>query len=74
MSNQYGWKFLLDDTVDITDKVKSFTIQSSLDSYCRELSFDTLDELFYDTLAFSFLFSLAFLHITPHFVELQIKQ
>jgi hypothetical protein len=50
--SRYNWQFLLDDT-DITDKIKSFTIESSLDSYCRELSFDTHDDLFYDTLDFS---------------------
>lgn len=53
MSEQYGWKFILDDTTDITDKVKSFTIEASLDSFCRELTLDLLDEDFYDTLDFS---------------------
>lgn len=53
MSNQYGWKFILDNTTDITDKIRSFTIDSSLDSYCRELSFDLLDDQFFDTLDFS---------------------
>ena len=52
MSDQYGFLFLLDG-VDITDKVKSFTIESSLESYCRELTFDLWDEDFYDTLDFS---------------------
>lgn len=53
MSNtKYGFKFMLDGE-DITDKIKSFTIESSLDSYCRELSFDLLDQDFYDTLDFS---------------------
>jgi len=52
MSEQYGWKFLLDD-VDITDKVVSFTIQSSLDAYCRELSFELADEDLFDTFDFS---------------------
>ena len=53
MSEQYGWKFILDGTTDITDKIKSFTIESSLDSYCRELSFETSDLAFYDSLDFS---------------------
>ena len=52
MSDQYGFLFLLDG-IDITNKVKSFTIESSLESYCRELTFDLWDEDFYDTLDFS---------------------
>jgi hypothetical protein len=52
MSNQYGWKILLDGA-DITDKTVSFIIESSLDSYCRELSLDILDETLYDSLIFS---------------------
>lgn len=51
--SKYAFKFLLDGTTDITDKIKSFTIESSLDAFCRELSFDLLDEDFYDTLDFS---------------------
>jgi hypothetical protein len=51
--SKYAFKFILDGTIDITDKIKSFTIESSLDGYCRELSFDLLDEDFYDTLDFS---------------------
>jgi len=49
----YGFKFILDGTTDITDKIKSFTIESSLEGFCRELSFEVIDELFYDTLDFS---------------------
>lgn len=51
--SKYAFKFLLDNTTDITDKIKSFTIESSLDAFCRELSFDLLDEDFYDALDFS---------------------
>ncbi len=51
--SKYAFKFILDGTTDITDKIKSFSIESSLDAFCRELSFDLLDEDFYDTLDFS---------------------
>ena len=51
--SKYNFKFILDGTTDITDKIKSFEIESSLDSYCRELSFDTFDQAFFDTLDFS---------------------
>jgi hypothetical protein len=44
---------MLDGTTDITDKVKSFTITSSLDSFCREMTIDLYDEDFYDALDFS---------------------
>lgn len=49
---QYGWKFILDG-VDISSKVGSFTITSSLASFCRELTFDITDETLYDTFDFS---------------------
>lgn len=49
----YGWKFVLDGTVDITDKVLSFNIESSLEMFCRELSLELADETFYDALDFS---------------------
>jgi len=52
MSEQYGWKFLLDD-VDITDKVVSFSITTGLDQFCRELSFELADEDLFDTFDFS---------------------
>jgi hypothetical protein len=51
--SKYAFKFILDGTIDITDKIKSFTIESSLDSFCRELSFDTYDQDFFDSLDFS---------------------
>ena len=51
--SKYAFLFMLDETTDITDKIKSFTIESSLESFCRELSFDLFDETFYDTLDFS---------------------
>jgi hypothetical protein len=51
--SKYGFKFILDGSLDITDKVKSFTITSSLDSYCREISLELYDEAFYDSLNFS---------------------
>jgi hypothetical protein len=52
MSDQYGYKFILDE-VDITNKVKSFTIECSLESYCRELSFELVDSILFDTFDFS---------------------
>ena len=52
MSDQYGYKILLDN-IDVTNKVKNFTINCSLDSYCRELSFDLYDFELYDSLDFS---------------------
>lgn len=52
MSDQYGWKFLLDG-VDITNKVSTFSIETSLDMYCRELSFSLTDEALYYTFDFS---------------------
>lgn len=55
MSDQYGWKIVLDETTDITDKVRSFSIEASLDSFCRELSLDLIDVDFYDSLDFSVL-------------------
>ncbi len=51
--SKYAFKFILDGITDITNKIKSFSIESSLDAFCRELSFDLLDEDFYDTLDFS---------------------
>lgn len=51
--SKYGFKIMLDEITDITDKVKSFTITSSLDSYCREMSLELYDETFYDTLDFT---------------------
>jgi len=53
MSNKYNWKFILDGTTDITDKVTSFTIDSSLESYCRELSLDLADYDLFDTFNFA---------------------
>ena len=53
MSEQYGWKFILDDTIDITDKIKSFSIETSMDSHCRELSFAISDVDFFDSFDFS---------------------
>jgi len=52
MATEYGWKILLDD-VDITDKVVSFSISSSLSSFCRELSFNLIDDGLFDTFDFS---------------------
>ena len=52
MSNQYGYKLLLDG-IDITNRVKTFTINCELTNYCRELSFDLYDESLYDTFDFS---------------------
>lgn len=52
MSKTYGWKILLDGT-DITDKVRSFSINSSLETFCRELTLDIMDETFFDSLDFS---------------------
>lgn len=53
MSNQYGYKIILDGTIDITDKVKSFTIDCALENYCRELSFDLYDTVLFDSFDFS---------------------
>lgn len=53
MSIKYAFKVILDGTIDITDKVKSFQITDSLDAYCREASLDILDETFFDSLDFS---------------------
>lgn len=54
MSNgEYGYKFILNGTTDITDKVKSFNIEASLEMYCRELSFELTDEDLYDSFDFS---------------------
>lgn len=53
MSSKYGWKFILDGTTDITDKVTNFSIECSLETYCRELSLDLADDVLYDTLDFS---------------------
>ena len=52
MSEQYGWKIFLDD-VNITEKVKSFSMESSLEMYCREISLDLSDALLFDTFDFS---------------------
>jgi hypothetical protein len=52
MSTRYGFKIMLDGN-DITDKVKSFTIESSLENYCRELTLDLADSVLYDTFDFS---------------------
>jgi len=51
--SKYNFKFILDGTIDITDKIKSFEIESSLDGFCRELSFETNDQTFFDSLDFS---------------------
>ena len=53
MSEQYGWKFILDGTTDITDMVTSFSITSSLAAYCRELSFAVTDEDLYYSFNFA---------------------
>ena len=54
MSNgEYGYKFILDGTTDITDKVISFNIEAGLEMYCRELSFSISDEDMYDSFNFS---------------------
>jgi hypothetical protein len=52
-SGEYGYKFILNGTTDITGKVKSFNIEASLEMYCRELSFELTDEDLYDSFDFS---------------------
>lgn len=49
----YAFKIILDGTTDITDKVKSFRIEASLENYCRELTLDLVDEEFFDSIDFS---------------------
>jgi len=48
----YGWQILLNGT-DITDKCSGFSITSSLESYCREMTLDIADASLYASLDFS---------------------
>lgn len=48
----YGYKFLLNG-VDITNKVSAFSIECGIDMYCRELSFELIDEDMYNNFIFS---------------------
>ncbi len=50
---EYGVKFILDGTTDITSEVVSFSILCDLENYCRELSFELADEELFDSFDFS---------------------
>ncbi len=70
IAGTYGYKFVLNGTTDITDKVSNFTIECGLDMYCRELSFELIDEDMYNDLIFSEIPETAAIEVFTRITEL----